>query len=46
MKNTGMTRPLDQLGRIVIPIEILNTTEIEIGDPLEFYMDEEKSLLG
>lgn len=42
MKNTGMTRPLDQLGRIVIPIEIRNTIGIEIGDPLEFYMDEEK----
>ncbi|MBO3287557.1 AbrB/MazE/SpoVT family DNA-binding domain-containing protein [Paenibacillus sp. FSL M8-0228] len=46
MKNTGMTRPLDQLGRIVIPIEIRNTIGIEIGDPLEFYMDEEKKILG
>ncbi|MMZ48188.1 Transition state regulatory protein AbrB [compost metagenome] len=46
MKNTGMTRPLDQLGRIVIPIEIRNTTGIEIGDPLEFYMDDEKGFLG
>ncbi|MMZ56866.1 Transition state regulatory protein AbrB [compost metagenome] len=46
MKNTGMTRPLDQLGRIVIPIEIRTTTGIEVGDPLEFYMDEEKGFLG
>ncbi|MBY7740220.1 AbrB/MazE/SpoVT family DNA-binding domain-containing protein [Paenibacillus polymyxa] len=46
MKNTGMTRPLDTLGRIVIPIEIRNTTGIEIGDPLEFYMDDEKGILG
>ncbi|APB72754.1 regulator [Paenibacillus polymyxa] len=46
MKNTGMKRPLDTLGRIVIPIEIRNTTGIEIGDPLEFYMDNEKGFLG
>ncbi|WP_348625400.1 AbrB/MazE/SpoVT family DNA-binding domain-containing protein (plasmid) [Paenibacillus peoriae] len=46
MKKTGMKRPLDSLGRIVIPIEIRNTTGIEVGDPLEFYMDVEKGFMG
>ncbi|MGW9530288.1 AbrB/MazE/SpoVT family DNA-binding domain-containing protein [Paenibacillus terrae] len=46
MKRTGMTRPLDTLGRIVIPMEIRNSMGIEIGEPLEFYMDIEKGFMG
>ncbi|MDQ0495021.1 AbrB/MazE/SpoVT family DNA-binding domain-containing protein [Paenibacillus brasilensis] len=46
MKSTGMTRPLDTLGRIVIPIEIRNTMGIEIGEPLEFFMDVEQGFMG
>ncbi|MGY3386782.1 AbrB family looped-hinge helix DNA binding protein [Paenibacillus polymyxa] len=45
MKNTGMTRPLDTLGRIVIPKEIRNTLGIEINEPLEFYIDVEAGFL-
>lgn len=39
MKRTGMTRPLDSLGRIVIPIEIRTSMGIDIGELLEFYID-------
>ncbi|WP_145142366.1 AbrB/MazE/SpoVT family DNA-binding domain-containing protein [Paenibacillus sp. Y412MC10] len=39
MKNTGMVRPLDELGRIVIPKEIRQTLGIDEGDPLEFFED-------
>ncbi|MDO7906449.1 AbrB/MazE/SpoVT family DNA-binding domain-containing protein [Paenibacillus sp. JX-17] len=39
MKRTGMTRPLDSLGRIVLPKEMRMTMEIEIGDPLEFFIE-------
>ncbi|WP_068497681.1 AbrB/MazE/SpoVT family DNA-binding domain-containing protein [Paenibacillus kribbensis] len=46
MKRTGMTRRLDTLGRIVIPMEIRNTVGIEIGEPLEFYMDIEQGFMG
>ncbi|MGM1023733.1 MAG: AbrB/MazE/SpoVT family DNA-binding domain-containing protein [Bacillota bacterium] len=46
MKKTGMTRPLDTLGRIVIPKEIRTSMGIEIGEPLEFYMDVETGFMG
>lgn len=45
MKATGMIRSLDQLGRIVIPIELRRVLDIEIGDGLEFYSDEKAIVL-
>ena len=45
MKATGMIRSLDQLGRIVIPIELRRVLDIEIGDGLEFYSDENAIVL-
>lgn len=45
MKATGMIRNLDQLGRIVIPIELRRVLDIEIGDGLEFYSDENSIVL-
>ena len=35
MKNTGIVRNIDELGRIVIPKEIRKCLEIETNDPLE-----------
>ncbi|MET3212231.1 UNVERIFIED_CONTAM: bifunctional DNA-binding transcriptional regulator/antitoxin component of YhaV-PrlF toxin-antitoxin module [Paenibacillus sp. PvR008] len=46
MKKTGMTRPLDSLGRIVIPIEIRTSMGIEINEPLVFYVDVETGFMG
>lgn len=34
-----MKRPLDNLGRIVIPSEIRETLDINIGDAIEFFVD-------
>lgn len=45
MKATGMIRSLDQLGRIVIPIELRRVLDIAIGDGLEFYSDESAIVL-
>jgi transcriptional pleiotropic regulator of transition state genes len=45
MKNTGMTRSLDQLGRIVLPKEIRTTMDINIGDSLGFFVNEEGFML-
>ncbi|NLM19958.1 MAG: AbrB/MazE/SpoVT family DNA-binding domain-containing protein [Clostridiaceae bacterium] len=45
MKATGMIRSLDQLGRIVIPIELRRVLDIAIGDGLEFYSDENTIVL-
>lgn len=45
MKATGMIRSLDQLGRIVIPIELRRVLDIAIGDGLEFYSDDDAIIL-
>ncbi|WP_431086269.1 AbrB/MazE/SpoVT family DNA-binding domain-containing protein [Paenibacillus sp. 8b26] len=45
MKRTGMTRPLDSLGRIVLPKELRMTMEIDIGDPLEFFIEDQTLML-
>lgn len=46
MKSTGMTRPLDNLGRIVIPKEMRETMGIDIGDPLEIFVDKDSGMLA
>ena len=45
MKSTGITRKVDELGRVVIPIELRRTMEIEEKDPLEIYVDGDKIIL-
>ena len=45
MKNTGMIRRIDELGRIVIPKEIRNTLEIDSNDTLEIYVDKDQIVL-
>lgn len=42
MKSTGIVRKVDELGRVVIPVELRRTLNIEDKDPLEIYVDEEK----
>ena len=39
MKSTGITRKVDELGRIVLPIELRRTLDIAEKDSLEIYMD-------
>lgn len=39
MKATGIVRKVDELGRIVLPIELRRTMEIDVRDPLEIYVD-------
>lgn len=41
MKATGIVRKVDELGRVVIPIELRRTLGIEIKDSLEIYTDGE-----
>lgn len=45
VKATGIVRKVDELGRIVIPVELRRTLGIEIGDPLEVYVDGSDILL-
>ena len=39
MKDTGILRKIDGLGRIVIPMEIRNKLEIAENDPLEIHVE-------
>ena len=39
MKSTGIVRKVDELGRIVLPIELRRTLEIADRDPLEIYVE-------
>jgi transcriptional pleiotropic regulator of transition state genes len=45
MKATGIVRSVDNLGRVVLPMELRRTLGIEISDPLEVYTDEDKIIL-
>ncbi|MFD1708139.1 AbrB/MazE/SpoVT family DNA-binding domain-containing protein [Siminovitchia sediminis] len=45
MKSTGIVRKVDELGRVVIPIELRRTLGIEEKDALEIYVDDEKIVL-
>lgn len=39
VKSTGISRKVDELGRIVIPMELRTKLGIEEKDPLEIYLD-------
>lgn len=45
MKSTGVIRNLDQLGRIVLPIELRRVLSIGVGESLEFYSSEDSIIL-
>ncbi len=45
MKATGIVRKVDELGRIVLPIELRRSLDIEIKDPVEIYVDGDYILL-
>ena len=39
MKSTGIVRKVDELGRVVIPIELRNQFQIAEKDPIEIFVD-------
>lgn len=45
MKATGIVRKVDELGRIVLPIELRRTLGIAERDPLEIYVDGETIII-
>ncbi len=40
MKSTGIVRKVDELGRIVLPIELRRNLNIDIKDSLEIFVDD------
>ncbi len=45
IKSTGIVRKVDELGRIVIPIELRRTLDIGIKDSIEIYVEDERIIL-
>lgn len=45
MKSTGIVRKVDELGRIVIPIELRRNLDIDVRDSLEIFVDNEHIIL-
>jgi transcriptional pleiotropic regulator of transition state genes len=45
MKNTGIARKVDELGRVVIPVELRRTLGIAEGTALDFHVDGENIVL-
>lgn len=45
MKATGITRKVDELGRVVIPIELRRMYGIEIKDALEIFVGDDMIIL-
>lgn len=45
MKSTGMVRKVDELGRIVLPIEIRKTMDIKVKDAIEIFTDNDRIIL-
>ena len=45
MKSTGVVRKVDELGRIVLPIEIRKILEIDVKDALEIFTEDDKIIL-
>ncbi len=39
MKSTGIVRPVDPLGRVVIPVELRRTLGIKTEDSMEVFVD-------
>ena len=45
MKSTGIVRNIDELGRIVLPIEIRKVLDINQRDAIEIFTDDDKIIL-
>lgn len=45
MKSTGIARKIDELGRIVLPIELRRKLNIDVKDALEIYTDDNNTII-
>lgn len=45
MKSTGIVRKIDELGRIVLPIELRRTLDISEKDAVEIYVEQDCIIL-
>ena len=45
MKSTGIVRKIDELGRIVLPMELRKKMDISNRDPVEIFTEDDKIIL-
>jgi len=45
LKSTGIARPVDSLGRVVLPKELRDVMGIQKGDPLEIFVESDRVIL-
>ena len=45
MKSTGIVRPVDSLGRVMMPMELRRILDIDKDTSLEVYVDEDRIIL-
>ena len=45
MKSTGIVRRIDNLGRVVLPIELRRSFDIDKEDPVEIFVDDNAIVL-
>lgn len=45
MKSTGIVRKVDELGRVVLPIELRRGLDIQEKDSLEIFVEDDKIIL-
>ncbi|MBQ7836615.1 MAG: AbrB/MazE/SpoVT family DNA-binding domain-containing protein [Clostridia bacterium] len=45
MKSLGIVRKIDELGRIVLPIETRRSLELNPGDGVEIFVEKDKIIL-
>ena len=45
MKSTGIVRKMDELGRIVLPMEIRNTFDLNPKDSMEIFVEDDCIIL-
>jgi len=46
LKSTGIIRRVDDLGRIVIPMELRKSFGIDVRDPIEIHIEQDKIVLS
>ena len=45
MKETGIIRPIDELGRIVLPMELRRSLDLKPKDGVEIFVDKDRIIL-
>lgn len=45
MKSTGIVRKIDNLGRVVLPIELRRVFDLDKDDPVEIFVDDNYVML-